>query len=100
MAHVGMHAPPALRDMRNTVMAGSLVKASIMRSRISIDMLPFSTTHWMPACGSGTQVLEVHHTKSSGAALRHRHSRKPCELVSARQALQQKLKCRLQQLWA
>lgn len=40
--------PPALSDMRKTVTSGSSVKALIMRSRCSIDMLPFSTTHLTP----------------------------------------------------
>lgn len=44
------HAPPALSDMRNTVTELSLVKELIMASRIAIVMLPFSTTHLMPAC--------------------------------------------------
>ena len=44
--------PPALRDMRKTVTSGSSVKALIMRSRCSIDMLPFSTTHLTPTCSA------------------------------------------------
>ena len=42
--------PPALRDMRNTVTPGSLVKALIMRSRASMLMLPSRRTHRMPTC--------------------------------------------------
>ena len=47
--------PPALRDIRNTVTPGSLVKALIMRSRASMLMLPSSRTHRMPTCVPGCQ---------------------------------------------
>ena len=47
--------PPALRDMRNTVTPGSLLKALIMRSRASMLILPSSRTHRIPTCAHGMQ---------------------------------------------
>ena len=41
--------------MRKTVTSGSSVKALIMRSRCSIDMLPFNTTHFTPTCFTDNQ---------------------------------------------